>query len=166
MYFSDDDYQWLRQHFIDSQYDMLRLEHNAWFNGIYMAVGDWEPAAKDDPYLAQVIEDLTDFRDAPNDRYYLDDRDPGTYELDPFSVFLHDLMEEFPFLAELMGMVDYQAQDAFPVLLQCTTDFLWQRSPFEITACGSDDPTHVNPGADYLVAYWLASYHQFIEKDM
>jgi hypothetical protein len=75
-------------------------------------------------------------------------------------------MDQYPWLAELMGDVDYQALDAFPVLEQCTTDFLWQRSPFVITACGLDNPAHVNPGVDYLVAYWLAEYHKFISKDM
>ena len=131
-----------------------------------MSQGDYHPEEKDDPYWDQLVQDLTDFRDAPNDRYHLDARDPSTYTLDPVSVFLHDLMEDYPFLGEIMGNVKYQALEAFPVNLQCTTDFLFQRNPFRFEECGSDDPTAVNPGVDYLISYWLAAYHKFIPKDM
>jgi hypothetical protein len=48
---------------------------------------------------------------------------------------------------------------------QCTTDFLWQRSPFQNDPCGADQPNVTRPGIDYLVAYWMASYHKFIAKD-
>jgi hypothetical protein len=163
-YFSDADYQWFLGYFDQHQHTYTRLSHNAWFNGIYMSQGPYVPTADDDPYYDQLLQDLGDFRPAPNEEYALPDR--TGYTLDPVSVFLADLMDQYPWLAELMGDVDYQALDAFPVLEQCTTDFLWQRSPFVITACGLDNPAHVNPGVDYLVAYWLAEYHKFISKDM
>ncbi len=164
-YFSEDDVAFIISLFETQTHTYTRLSHNPWFNGVYMGQGGYEPA-KDDPYQEQLEEDLTTFRDAPNDRYYLPARDPSTYTLDPLSVFLHDLMEQFPFLQEIMGNVDYQALEAFPVDQQCTTDFLFQRNPFEIEECGGDDPTVVNPGVDYLLPYWLASYHKFVTKDM
>jgi hypothetical protein len=74
-------------------------------------------------------------------------------------------MTDYPFLAELMGDVDPQSLDPHPVLEQCSTDFLWQRSPFAIDPCGVNDPTVTRPGVDYLVAYWMASYHKFIDKE-
>jgi len=50
--------------------------------------------------------------------------------------------------------------------MQCSTDFLFQRSPFRIEECGGDNPKAVNPGVDYLIPYWLASYHKFVAKDL
>jgi hypothetical protein len=164
VYFGDEDYAWFQSHFDTNEHSFTRLSHNAWFNGIYMSQGPYEPSAAKDPYYAQLVEDLTDFRPAPNVEYSLPDR--TGYVIDPISVMLDDLMTRFPWLEELMGDVDPQAKYAFVVQQQCTTDFLWQRSPFRIEECGSDYPAHVNPGVDYLVAYWLATYHKFITKDM
>jgi len=165
-YFSQDDYDFMLNLFETQAHRFTRLTHNPWFNGVFMSQGDYNPEAEDDPYLAQLVEDLTTFRDAPLYSYHLDARDPLTYTLDPLSVFLHDLMEEYPWLEDLMGGVNYQAAEAFPVDLQCTTDFLFQRNPFRIEECGNDDPKHVNPGVDYLISYWLAAYHRFIDKEM
>ena len=166
VYFSADDYDFYLQLFETQMHSFVRLSHNPWFNGVFMGQGDYHPEAKDDEYPAQLLGDLTDFRDAPLYRYYLPDRNPATYTLDPLAVLLHDLMEQFPFLEELMGSVNYQAQEAFPILEQCTTDFLFQRNPFKIYECGSDNPEIVNPGVDYLISYWLASYHKFAPKEM
>lgn len=77
----------------------------------------------------------------------------------------YDLQQQIPLLIELMGEIRPQALEAFPVDQQCTTDFLWQRSPFQIDACGNDDPRYVNPGVDYLAAYWLAEYSKLVTKD-
>ena len=74
-------------------------------------------------------------------------------------------MEKYPVLQQIMGDVQVQAAEAFPVQQQCSTDFLWQRNPFSIGPCGNDDPAAVEPGVDYIVAYWMASYHKFITKD-
>ena len=165
-YFDEDDYSFLLNLFNSTQHSFTRLSHNAWFNSVYMSQGGWVPQDVADPYHGQLLQDLTDFRDAPNDRYYLPARDPATYTLDPDSVFFHDLFELFPFLKELLGNVNVQAEEAFPVPLQCTTDFLWQRNPFKIDACGEDDPRHVNPGVDYLIAYWVARYHGFLGNEL
>jgi len=165
VYFSEADYQWLKGFVTDVDYGLVSLSHNAYFEGIYMSQMNYEPSAGD-PHQAQLLQDLSEFRPAPNGEYFLPDRDPSTYELDNKSVLLHNLMVQFPFLADMMGMVEPQAAEAFPVQQQCATDFLWQRNPFVITACGSDYPTYVHPGVDYLVAYWLAAYHKIITKDL
>jgi len=47
----------------------------------------------------------------------------------------------------------------------CPAGFMFQWSPFTIEACGSDDPTKVHSGHDYLAAYWLASYYKFVTKE-
>ena len=162
VYLNEEDYAYLKNMFNKSTHRYVRLSHNAWFNGIHMSQGVYSPELDDDPYQQQLEQDLSEFRPAPNYRYYVD---PQTTNLDPLSVFLDNLMEEWPWLAELLGNVDPQAMEAFPVLEQCTTDFLWQRNPFHVGPCGSDSPQVVNPGVDYLAAYWLASYHKFIAKE-
>jgi hypothetical protein len=164
-YFSEDDVAFLVSLFEAQTHSYTRLSHNPFFNGVYMGQGGYVPT-QDDPYQAQLVEDLTTFRSAPNDQYSLPDRDESTYDLDPLSVLMHDLMVQFPFLADIMGNVKVQALEAFPVDQQCTTDFLFQRNPFRFNACGSDNPKIVNPGVDYLIPYWLASYHKFVTKDM
>ena len=166
VYFSENDYNFLVNLFETQGHTYTRLSHNPWFNGVFMSQGDYTPEKGADPYQDQLEEDLVDFPDAPNVRYYLSARDPYTYTLDPVSVFLHDLLADYPFLQQIMGNVNYQAEEAFPVNLQCTTDFLFQRNPFKIEECGNDDPKVVNPGVDYLIPYWLATYHKFISKDM
>lgn len=164
VYFGSADYQWFLSFFNSSVHDYTRLSHNAWFTGIYMSQGGWQPAPQDDPYETQLLDDLTRFRGAPNDRYFLPARDPSTYTIDPVSQQWYDLQQQIPILIELMGEIHPQALEAFPVDQQCTTDFLWQRSPFLVDACGSTDPRFVNPGVDYLAAYWLAAYHKFVTK--
>ena len=166
VYLCEDDYNFLVNLFETQSHNFTRLSHNPWFNGVFMGQGDYQPADGSDPYQDQLEEDLTDFPQAPNVRYYLPARDPYSYTLDPISVFLHDLFATYPFLQQIMGNVRYQAAEAFPVDQQCTTDFLFQRSPFKIEECGSDDPKVVNPGVDYLISYWLATYHKFVTKDM
>jgi len=165
VYFSENDYKWLLGQFNKSVHTYCRLSHNAWFNGIYMSQGGWTEKPGD-PYKPQLIEDLTDFWDAPNVEFYQSERDKALYTLDPTSVWLDELYKKNPLLQEVMGDIDPQAKNAFPVKLQCSEGFLWQRNPFRITECGSDNPRYVQPGVDFIVAYWLASYHKFITKDM
>jgi hypothetical protein len=164
VYFSQDDYEYLKQLFEDESHDDVRLAHNPWFNGVFMSQGNYRPEPTDDPYQAQLLLDLTEFPSAPNVRYLLPDRDLATYTLDPTSVFLADLIADYPFLEDLMGRIFYQAQDPFPVTQQCSSDFMFQHSPYKIYACGADQPEAVNPGVDYLISYWLAGYHNFIGK--
>jgi len=161
VYFNDDDYQWLLNEFNSNVHTFTRLSHNPWFNGIYMGQGGW----KDNPevkYYNQLVNDLRDFPEVPNCEYYLPDKEPSTYELDPVSVMLAKAYDDQPWLEELMGDVDAQAKTAFPVKQQCSSGFLFQRNPFQIYACGSDNPKKVNGGVDYLVAYWLNSYHKHL----
>jgi hypothetical protein len=44
-----------------------------------------------------------------------------------------------------------------PVQDRYTTDFLWQRSPFQLT--GGEDGTVPTPGVDYILPYWMARYY-------
>ncbi|MCB9476494.1 MAG: hypothetical protein H6684_11870 [Deltaproteobacteria bacterium] len=163
-YFGEKDTDYFKDLFEDQQHDNVRLSHNAYFTEIFMSVGNYDPSLFDglvDPYLTQVVQDLADFRDAPNYKYYVD---PTDLPIDPLSETLVDLWEQYPILETLMGGVDLQSLEAHTVDEQCSTDFLWQRSPFRNEACGADQPSRVEPGVDYLVAYWMAAYQGFIDK--
>ncbi len=163
VYYSEDDYNFFLDLFNSQVHTFTKLSHNPWFNGVYMSMGGYEPA-RDDPHMDQLLEDLTDFKDCPKLEYYLPER--TGVAMDPFSVFMADLQEQWPWLAELMGDVDPQALEAFPVPQQCTSGFIFQRNPFQVEACGSDDPSMENSGTDYLISYWLSTYHKFLTKDL
>ena len=164
VYFSRADYKYLRFMFETTAHTFTRLSHNPWFNAIFMAQGIYDPGQMDDPYADQLVEDLDTFRWPPNYDYHVPARDPATYELDPTSVKLHDLQEQYPILEEIMGGVEYQALEAFPVDLQCPSGFRFQRNPFQFDACGSGDVTQVHSGHDYLAAYWMGAYYGNLTK--
>ena len=163
VYFSQDDYAYLLDVFETQVHTFTRLSHNPWFTAIFIGQGHYTPT-KDDPYVDQIKVDLTDFRQPPLGEYALPDRDPLTYTLDPVSVFLHDLQQQYPFLEKLMGKMNYQANEPATVDLQCPAGFMFQWNPYNIYACGADNPTKVHSGHDYLAAYWMASYHKAITK--
>lgn len=84
-------------------------------------------------------------------------------------------------------MVQPQARRPYPIQSWCRQDFLWQQSPYEVCCCPVSEsetwlkeedraycdnlpaPRHreirVLPGADYLVAYWMGRYHQFLKPE-
>lgn len=164
VYFGAADYQWMQQHFDVDLHNYTRLSHNPWFNTMYVAQGPWAPAPSADPYLAQLGEDLGAFPAPPNRWHLTPAREPGSYTLDPLSEQLVALWAQFPWLADLLGLVHLQALEAFPIPQQCMNGFQWQHDPFIVEECGSDDPTQVEPGVDYLAAYWLASYHGLVRR--
>jgi hypothetical protein len=63
-----------------------------------------------------------------------------------------DWSEEY---APLCG--ENRACAPLPVERRIPTDFLWQRSPFQVTGGGSD--TIERAGIDYLLPYWMARYY-------
>ena len=161
-YLNEPDYLFFREMFDTTQHSFARLSHNAFFNGVHMSQGIYTPA-DDDPYQTQLLEDLSDFRPAPNYTYAVQ---PPDAELDPISIILSDILAQYPILEEMLGGIEPQAIEAYPVYFQCSTDYLWQRNPFRINCSYKEDLTKVQPGVDYLTAYWLASYYQFISKDL
>ena len=162
VYVNEDDYLYFQDRFDKKQHTFTRLSHNAFFTEVHMSQGIYDPNAGEDPYLAQVVEDLTDFMPAPKYQYATT---PPAAPLDPISVFLADLWDRIPLFEDLMGDIDEQALDAYRVPYQCTKDFQWQRNPFEIECGFAEEPRKVNPGVDYLAAYWMAAFHGFVTKD-
>jgi uncharacterized protein (TIGR03437 family) len=66
-----------------------------------------------------------------------------------------DLVGQFP----SCGSTDEACQPV-PVPLRPTTDFLWQRDPFELT--GTGDGTIESAGIDYILPYWMARYYDLV----
>jgi hypothetical protein len=165
VYFSEDDYNFLLDMFDNQVHTFSRLSHNPWFTSIFIGQGNYTPTT-DDPYADQVAGDLEDFRDPPLAQYLVTPRLQGTYTLDPVSVLLHDLLVQYPFLEDLIGGVKSQALEPTTVDNYCPAGFMFQWSPFNIDQCGSDEPTKVHSGHDYIDAYWMAGYHKVVTKDM
>jgi hypothetical protein len=160
VYLGPEDYAFLQEVFETETHTFMRLAHNAFFTAIEMSQGTYV-AAPGDPYQTQLEDDLTQFRPAPNSQFAMF---PPETELDPVSVFLHDLFTKYPFLGDIFGGVNVQAKEAYPVSQQCFEDFLWQRNPWAIRCNEVDNPRVVAPGVDYLTAYWMASAHSFLRK--
>ena len=55
-----------------------------------------------------------------------------------------------------------QSCDPIPIPLRVTTDFLWQRSPFQLT--GGGQGTIEEAGIDYILPYWMARYYGVIRE--
>ncbi len=55
-----------------------------------------------------------------------------------------------------------RACSPIPVQDRYTTDFLWQRSPFQLT--GGEDGAVPTPGVDYILPYWMARYYGVLKS--
>ncbi len=162
-YYSQDDYKRLRTIFDKYVHSYVRLAHNPWFNAIHMAQGEYK-ASKGDSYQSQLEEDLGQFFKCPKVNYHLPARPRSSYTLDKVTSWLR----YFPTLQEILQYVKLplkpQADKAFPIPMQCESQFMFQSNPYTIESCGYDDPLGVAPGHDYLAAYWVAFYHGLIKK--
>ena len=55
-----------------------------------------------------------------------------------------------------------RACEPIPVPQRITTDFLWQRSPFQLAGGGYSDIE--GAGIDYTLPYWMARYYGVIQE--
>jgi hypothetical protein len=53
-----------------------------------------------------------------------------------------------------------QSCDPLPIVQRVTTDFLWQRSPFQLDGGGSG--LIEGAGVDYILPYWMARYYNVV----
>ena len=54
-----------------------------------------------------------------------------------------------------------QSCNPIPIPLRVTTDFLWQRSPFQLVGGGSG--TIEGAGIDYILPYWMGRYYKVVD---
>ena len=118
-------------------YDVLRNhtrdQKNAFFNMIDRAL-DGPDAARD----AETIAMLDDWLKRPR-------RDP-----------LVDLRGKLPTCGD-----PNQACIPVPVALRPTTDFIWQRNPYNLT--GGGEGTIEGAGIDYILPYWMARFYGVVK---
>ncbi len=60
-------------------------------------------------------------------------------------------------LTNSVSVCESQACEPIPIALRVPTDFLWQRSPFQLTGGGNN--TIETAGIDYILPYWMARYY-------
>lgn len=69
--------------------------------------------------------------------------------------------DQFVDLRGLVSMcADDRSCDPIPVPQRVPTDFVWQRSPFQLSGGGSGRLE--SPGVDYLLPYWMARYFKLV----
>jgi hypothetical protein len=56
-----------------------------------------------------------------------------------------------------------EACSPIPVPIRPTTDFLWQRDPFQLA--GGGDDTIEAAGVDYILPYWMGRYYGVIPAE-
>jgi hypothetical protein len=88
-------------------------------------------------------------------------RDPETVEL--LERWLLRSRRDYPVnLAGVVPICGNFACKPIPVELRVPSDFLWQRSPFQIS--GGGDGFVESAGIDYLLPYWMARYYGVITQ--
>ena len=132
--------------------------HNVFFDAFYLANCERAGGCFDyDQTLADVQVQLFDFQDPPVREV---PKAIPDWELDPFSVFMSDLID-------LLGIrnlldIEYQTLEPRPVQYRCPRSFMWQKTPYNLD-CPGGDGTEVYPGIDYMLAYWMGRYYDLID---
>jgi hypothetical protein len=132
-------------------YDLIRLEGNSLFKAIYTQAYDILRRTIDDHgnahfnMIDRALNGPNATRDA-NTRLYLDQ-----WLLRPRRDFFVDLTQVYP------ACGDNRACDPIPVDQRVNTDFIWQRSPFQLQ--GGGDGSIETAGVDYILPYWMARYY-------
>ena len=172
LYFNPHTLLYLQNLFDTNVHDHVRLAHNALFTAIKLSTNPSENPNINKPYYDELIEDLTDFNSAPYHDYYLPERDPSTYTLEPMTGWIErwstviEYLKKIPFFETIMGFIEVkiQAEEGFPIRMQCSSGYIFQRNPFKIEACGRNNPLELFSGLDYLITYWLSSFHNLISQ--
>jgi hypothetical protein len=135
--------------------------YNVFFDYIYMAMDEEEEGL-----IESSKQTLADF--------------PGPLKLKqcPQSIPSHK-MDPWSYLFALIGG-DRQAVEPFPIESRCVEDFMWQRSPYKIPKVQTREKVvdwyeqraqgkaveagrvKIKTAVDYLLAYWMGRYHEFI----
>ncbi len=132
-------------------YNLIRLEGSSYFRSIYNKTYDILRNTTDDHHNAhfnmidRALRGPNAARDAST-RLYLElwlQRPRRDMHVDLSGVY--------------RGCGENRACDPVPVEQRVTTDFLWQRSPFQLEGGGSG--LIESAGIDYILPYWMARYY-------
>jgi hypothetical protein len=132
-------------------YNLIRLEGSSYFKSIYTRTYSILRNTTDDHHNAhfnkidRALRGPNEARDAGT-RFYLE-----LWLQRPRRDFYVNLTGVYPACGE------NRACDPVPVEQRVTTDFLWQRSPFQLEGGGSG--LIEGAGIDYILPYWMARYY-------
>jgi hypothetical protein len=136
-------------------FNLIRLEHSS-FGDIYRSAYDILRRHTDDHgnaffnMIDRALNGPNEVRDSQT-RQMLDD-----WLLRPRRDVPTDLRGMYP----ACGSAD-RACEPIPVVKRVPTDFLWQRSPFQLVAQGTG--MIESAGIDYILPYWMARYYGVLE---
>jgi hypothetical protein len=138
--------------------------YNPWFDAVHVAgclrLGRCDAAEMED-IRADTVLTLRQYWDVPD---YQRAITCSVMPLDPFSVWMDDLLDKYPALREIID-VHPQAKDARQLPDRHWTDMYWQSTPFEAGCNHGANPNFVGAGFDYLVAYWMGVYYGLLPGD-
>ena len=147
---------WVRPH--------VEHTHNPWFDIVYVA-GCHRLGNCDENELEFIRQDTAEtlgiFWEVPNIRREIICSD---MPLDPVSVFLVNVSEALPFLADIMD-VETMTKDPRILTDRPWDDMYWQRTPFTGECHTRPELTRVGFGLDYLLGYWLSVYYGILPAD-
>lgn len=163
----------------DHPYREVKGTGNSFFDYIALAVGASVPEGT----LASARETLKHFPEPPNRWTCIV---PPKSEISRTSIDLFAASELVdPPKPNVPPKILPQSRQPYPQESRCREDFAWQQSPTAICCCPVPDserwtafqcacsslpaPTpgevRIYPGVDYLVAYWMGRYHQFLKPE-
>jgi len=132
---------------------------NPWFDAVHVTgcrrLGFCDPAE-----LESIASDaeriLRQYWDPPS---YKREVTCSEQPLDPFSVWMNDLLNEYPWMREIIDVHPQTAQ-ARELTDRHWTDMYWQsHGVFEASCHTSENQAFVGPGMDYLLAYYIGIYY-------
>jgi len=137
--------------------------HQVYFDWVYL-VGCRRLNRCEDSYrlMEEGVASLRKFPVWPNREIHVEPGPPPG-GVDPISEWLVDFAAQLPdWLIELTGLeFERQAAGGYDLDHRCRVEYLWQRSPHQMT-CGGFLPNYIHPGADYLMAYWMGRSFDFL----
>ncbi|NLH50897.1 MAG: hypothetical protein GX444_20160 [Myxococcales bacterium] len=146
--------------FMDKVRPWVENTHNVYFDWVYLtACQRLDRCRGSQAIMEDGVAMLGQFTEPPNREIHID---PPAAAVDPISQWLVDFQSTLPdWLGDLLDF-QLQAKEAYPVEYRCRQEYLWQRSPFQMQ-CAGFLPQHVMPGVDYLMAYWMGRYYDYLE---
>jgi uncharacterized protein (TIGR03437 family) len=129
-----------------SFYNLIRLQNNSQNLGAYQIVRNYT-ASHQNPFFDIIDRSINGANAA---------RDAETILL--LNQWLQRPRRD-PYVddSKLVKVCGTEACEPVPVPIRPTTDFLWQRDPFQLTGGGSG--TIEGSGIDYILPYWMGRYY-------
>jgi len=138
-------------------FDLIRLENDSSLRAQYLAAyAIYRNATKDhmNPHF-NMIDRAVNGPDAARDAQTVTYLDQFLHR--PSRDVYVNLEGQFPSCVSAA-----QSCNPIPIPLRVTTDFLWQRSPFQLV--GGGQGTIEEAGIDYILPYWMARYYGVIHE--